>query len=163
MSLEVDPTTPLTASGNLRRRQVVNRLAEGGANAAALLAVVVLGIVIASVAVRGAPALSLDFLIQSPPRFGGPGGGIAPAIVGTAVIIFTAAVSVGAVPSLLGLATQPTQALPWSVYSLCSEHRYADEIRHTQYGMVLTLVLLVLILNLVAIVLRARVSRKQRG
>ena len=92
MSLEVDPTTPLTASGNLRRRQVVNRLAEGGANAAALLAVVVLGIVIASVAVRGAPALSLDFLIKSPPRFGGAGGGIAPAIVGTAVIIFTAAV-----------------------------------------------------------------------
>ncbi len=92
MSLEVDPTTPLTASGNLRRRQVVNRLAEGGANAAALLAVVVLGIVIASVAVRGAPALSLDFLLESPPRFGGAGGGIAPAIVGTAVIVLTAAV-----------------------------------------------------------------------
>lgn len=81
----------------------------------------------------------------------------------TAPIIFTAAVSVGATPSLLGLFSEPTQALPWSIYSLCSEHASADEIRHVQYGMVLTLVLLVLILNLVAIVLRARVSRKLRG
>lgn len=87
MSAAFDPTAPLTASGNLRRRRVVNWLAEGGANAAALLAVAVLGIVVASVAVRGASALSLDFLIESPPQFGGPGGGIAPAIVGTAIIV----------------------------------------------------------------------------
>ena len=92
MSAELDPTAPLTASGNLRRRQAVSRLAEAGANAAALLAVIALGIVVASVAVRGAPALSLDFLIKSPPRFGGAGGGIAPAIIGTAVIVLTAAV-----------------------------------------------------------------------
>ena len=91
MSAAFDPTAPLTASGNLRRRRVVNLLAEGGANGAALLAVAVLGIVIASVAVRGAGALSLDFLIESPPQFGGPGGGIAPAIVGTAIIVLLAA------------------------------------------------------------------------
>jgi phosphate transport system permease protein len=91
MSAAFDPTAPLTASGNLRRRRVVNRLAEGSANAAALLAVAVLGIVIASVAVRGAPALSLDFLTRTPPLFGGPGGGIAPAIVGTAIIVGLAA------------------------------------------------------------------------
>lgn len=87
MSVAFDPTAPLTASGNLRRRRVVNLLAEGGANAAALLAVAVLGIVVVSVAARGAGALSLDFLIKSPPQFGGPGGGIAPAIVGTAIIV----------------------------------------------------------------------------
>jgi len=90
MSAAFDPTAPLTASGNLRRRRVVNRLAEGSANAAALLAVAVLGIVIASVAMRGAPALSLDFLTRTPPQFGGPGGGIAPAIVGTAIIVLLA-------------------------------------------------------------------------
>ncbi|HEX4806596.1 MAG TPA: phosphate ABC transporter permease PstA [Conexibacter sp.] len=90
MSAAFDPTAPLTASGNLRRRRVVNAIAEGGANAAALLAVAVLGIVIASVAVRGAPALSLGFLTESPPQFGGPGGGIAPAIVGTAIIVLLA-------------------------------------------------------------------------
>jgi len=87
MSAAFDPTAPLTASGNLRRRRVVNLLAEGAANGAALLAVAVLGIVIASVAVRGAGALSLDFLIKSPPQFGGAGGGIAPAIIGTAIIV----------------------------------------------------------------------------
>lgn len=91
MSATFDPTAPLTASGNLRRRRVVNAFAVGTANAAALLAVVVLGIVIASVAVRGAPALSLGFLLESPPQFGGPGGGIAPAIVGTAIVVGIAA------------------------------------------------------------------------
>jgi len=90
MSGAFDPTAPLTASGNLRRRRAVNLLAEGAANGAALLSVAVLGIVIASVAVRGAGALSLDFLIKSPPQFGGTGGGIAPAIVGTAIIVLSA-------------------------------------------------------------------------
>ncbi len=90
MSAAFDPTAPLTASGNLRRRRVVNALAEGSANAAALLAVAVLAIVVVSVAVRGAPALSLDFVLKSPPQFGGAGGGIAPAIVGTAIIVLLA-------------------------------------------------------------------------
>lgn len=90
MSATFDPTAPLTASGNLRRRKAVNALAEAAANGAALLGVVVLGVVVASVAVRGAGALNLDFLIKSPPQFGGPGGGIAPAIVGTAVIVLAA-------------------------------------------------------------------------
>jgi len=87
MSAAFDPTAPLTASGNLRRRRVVNLLAESIATGAALVAVVVLGVVIVSVAVRGAPALSLDFLTKAPPQFGGPGGGIGPAILGTAVIV----------------------------------------------------------------------------
>jgi phosphate transport system permease protein len=85
-----DPTSPLTASGNLRRRHAVSGLAEAGAVAAAVLAVAVLGIVIVSVVKRGGGAISLDFLTKSPPLFGGPGGGIAPAIVGTAIIVATA-------------------------------------------------------------------------
>lgn len=82
-----DPTLPLTPTGNLRRRMVVNRLAEGGATLAALAAIVVLAIVIFAVAQRGGAAISWDFLTQSPPLFGGPGGGIAPMIAGTAVIV----------------------------------------------------------------------------
>jgi len=82
-----DPTAPLTASGNLRRRHVVSRLAQAVAVGSALLAVGVLAVVVGSVIQRGAGALSLDFLTKSPPRFGGPGGGIAPAIAGTAVIV----------------------------------------------------------------------------
>lgn len=87
MTALADPTAPLTASGNLRRRKVVNRLAESGATAAALAAVAVLGIVVASVVARGAGALSLDFLTKDPPLFGGPGGGIAPALIGTGILV----------------------------------------------------------------------------
>ncbi|HEY2600011.1 MAG TPA: phosphate ABC transporter permease PstA [Thermoleophilaceae bacterium] len=85
-----DPTSPLTASGNLRRRQLVNRLAESAATAAALLAIAVLGIVIYAVIARGAGALNWDFFTKSPPAVvgaGGSAGGIAPAIVGTAIIV----------------------------------------------------------------------------
>jgi phosphate transport system permease protein len=80
-------SAPLTATGNLRRRQVVSALAQWSATGCAVLAVAVLGVVVASVAVRGAAALSLDFVTKDPPLFGGSGGGIAPAIVGTAIII----------------------------------------------------------------------------
>lgn len=92
MSALYDPTAPLTASGNLRRRRVVSRLAQSGAVLSAVLAVAVLGVVIGSVAKRGAGAIDIDFLTKSPPLFGGPGGGIAPAIVGTAVIVAMATV-----------------------------------------------------------------------
>lgn len=85
-----DPAAPLKPSGNLRRRQVVSRLSELGATGAAMLALGVLGIVIFAVIAHGAAALSWHFLTQSPPQFGGPGGGIAPAIVGTALIVAVA-------------------------------------------------------------------------
>ena len=50
---------PLTPTGNLRRRQLVSRIAEGGAMASALLAVGVLGIVVYTVVARGAAAIGL--------------------------------------------------------------------------------------------------------
>jgi phosphate transport system permease protein len=81
----------------------------------------------------------------------------------TAPIIFTAAVSVGAPLKLWETLSQPTPALPWNIYNLCTEHEAVDEIRHVQYGMVLTLVAIVLLLNLLAILMRARISKKLRG
>jgi phosphate transport system permease protein len=81
----------------------------------------------------------------------------------TAPIIFTAAVSVGKPLKLWETLSQPTPALPWNIYNLATEHEAVDEIRHVQFGMVLTLVALVLVLNLTAIVLRARVAHKLRG
>jgi phosphate transport system permease protein len=83
----LDPTAPLVASGNLRRRRAVNRFAESIATGAALLAVAVLAIMVAAVAVRGAAALSVDFVTKAPALPGQAGGGIAPAIVGTALIV----------------------------------------------------------------------------
>jgi phosphate transport system permease protein len=83
-----DPAAPLLPTGNLRRRLIVNRIAVGGATIAAIAAVAVLAIVTWSVFHKGASQLSIGFLTKSPPRFPGePGGGIAPAIVGTAVTV----------------------------------------------------------------------------
>jgi phosphate transport system permease protein len=81
----------------------------------------------------------------------------------TAPIIFTAAVSVGQPLKLWETLSQPTPALSWNIYNLATEHQAVDEIRHVQFGMVLTLVLLVLLLNLAAILIRARISKKMRG
>lgn len=81
----------------------------------------------------------------------------------TAPIIFTAAVSVGKPLAVWQTLGQPTPALPWNIYNLATEHEAVDEIRHVQYGMVLTLVALVLVLNLAAIIVRARVQKKLRG
>jgi phosphate transport system permease protein len=82
-----DPAAPLTASGNLRRRQLFSRLADTGARASALIAVGVLAIVVYSVAHRGGSAVSWHFLTRDPPQFGGASGGIAPAIIGTGLIV----------------------------------------------------------------------------
>ncbi len=81
----------------------------------------------------------------------------------TAPIIFTAAVSVGALVRPGELLTQPTPALSWNLYNICTEHEAVDEIRHVQYGMAATLVLIVLALNLAAILIRARVTKRMKG
>lgn len=82
----------------------------------------------------------------------------------TAPILFTAAViSSGSAVGLSGIFTKPTQALPASIYSLVSEHGSVEEIMHIPYGMVFTLVMLVISLNLVGIILRARISKKLKG
>jgi len=70
-----------------RRRVVTNRLAEAVALVAAALAIFVLGIVVFSVAQRGASELSWGFLTKPLPLFGTSGGGIAPLIVGSAIIV----------------------------------------------------------------------------
>jgi phosphate transport system permease protein len=86
----------------------------------------------------------------------------------TAPIIFTAAVSVGKALDFGKLRfwetlSEPTPALSWNIYNLSTEHEAVDQIRHVQFGMVFTLVVLVLLLNVTAIVLRARVSKKLKG
>jgi phosphate transport system permease protein len=82
----------LRPTGNLRRRRLVNRLMAGVATVAAVVAVALLLLVVLSVARRGWSALSIDFFTEDPPLFGQTGGGIAPAIVGTAIIVGIATV-----------------------------------------------------------------------
>ncbi len=79
-----DPTAPLTPSGNLRRRQIVSKVTEYGATAAAVVAVAVLVIVIYSVVSKGAAAISLDFVFSAAPT------GVGPALLGTGVIVLIA-------------------------------------------------------------------------
>jgi phosphate transport system permease protein len=83
-----DPSRPLSASGGLRRRQLLSRLIEAGHTSSALLAVAILAVVVYSVASRGASALNIDFFVKGPPTLPDtPGGGIAPEIIGTAVLM----------------------------------------------------------------------------
>ena len=82
-----DPAAPLVASGNLRRRALVSRAVESSARLAAFVAVAVLGVVVWSVAHKGGSAISWDFLTKKPPAFGTDGGGIGPAVIGTAEIV----------------------------------------------------------------------------
>jgi phosphate transport system permease protein len=101
----LEPAIDLRGRGRTRRRLLMNRLAEILALIAALLAVAVLGIVVWSVAKRGASQLSLSFLTSDLPLFGQPGGGIAPLIVGTAVIVGIAALIAVPVGVLIAIFT----------------------------------------------------------
>jgi phosphate transport system permease protein len=76
----------------LRRRRAVNRVMELVAWLAAVLAVVILGVVIFSVARRGASALSLDFLTKPQAPFVPTAPqGLANAFAGTFIIVGLAA------------------------------------------------------------------------
>jgi phosphate transport system permease protein len=77
----------LAPTRQLRRRKLVNLLMEGLMLTAALAAVAVLGLVVASVVARGHGALTKDFFTKTPAAFGESGGGIANSIVGTVVIV----------------------------------------------------------------------------
>jgi phosphate transport system permease protein len=88
MSATVDPTAPLTPSGNLRRRLLVSQLVSGASILASFVAVAILALVTYDVAKQGASALSWSFLTKNP--VGLAGGGIANAIIGSTLIIIFA-------------------------------------------------------------------------
>jgi phosphate transport system permease protein len=79
-----DPSSPLTPSGNLRRRQLVSRAAELAATIAAITAIAVLAIVIWTIASRGIKAINLDFVFTGYPT------GVGPMLLGTIVISLVA-------------------------------------------------------------------------
>jgi phosphate transport system permease protein len=76
-----DPTQPLVATGNLRRRHAASKVAQGLAIAAAVAAVAVLAIVIWAVVSHGIKAISWDFITKGEPE------GIGPNLVGTGIIV----------------------------------------------------------------------------
>ena len=96
-----DPTAPLTPSGNLRRRRVVDGIVQFVATAAALVAVAVLVIITYDVAAHGLSALSLGFVINAPQ--GLTGGGIVNSLLGTLEIVAAAALIAVPLGILTGL------------------------------------------------------------
>lgn len=87
-----EPALSLKATGRSRRRLLVNRVAENSALLAAALAIAALAIVVWSVGSRGAGALNFGFFTKGPPLFGEAGGGIAPAFVGSLLLVIVATV-----------------------------------------------------------------------
>ena len=82
----------------------------------------------------------------------------------TAPILFAGAVALGPVPDFTGKWwMQPTMALSYGSYDITVGDKLASLVPHNQFGMVMTLILLVLCLNIVAIVIRSKMSKKLRG
>jgi phosphate transport system permease protein len=92
MSAIPDPSYALTPSGNLRRRQAISRLFVTATIAAATLAVAVLFILVFYAAKHGIGQLSGRFLTSTLPPYDGVGGGIGPALAGTAEMVLIATI-----------------------------------------------------------------------
>jgi phosphate transport system permease protein len=90
MSAIPDPQHSLTASGNLRRRQLTSRFFVGATVSAAAIAVIVLVILVYYVAKQGLSVMSLSFFTSNLPGYDGQGGGIGPALVGTMELVVIA-------------------------------------------------------------------------
>ena len=82
-----EPVLSLKATGRGRRRLLVNRVAESVAFIAAAIAIAALAVVVWSVGSRGVGALNLDFFTKGPALFGEAGGGIAPALAGSLLLV----------------------------------------------------------------------------
>jgi phosphate transport system permease protein len=91
----IDYSRPLTPTGNLRRRRAMDRFMRYGCTFAAIIAVGILVLFIEAIVQRGASVISFGFLTKNPSEafgFNVPVGGIANAIVGSAIIVALAAV-----------------------------------------------------------------------
>ncbi len=91
--------------GNLRRRNRFNRLSEVASTIATVLAVGVLAMVVGTVVLKGAGALSWHFLTTPTALFNESGGGISNAIVGSAIIVGIAALIAVPVGLLIAIYT----------------------------------------------------------
>ncbi|MCD4830202.1 MAG: phosphate ABC transporter permease PstA [Anaerohalosphaeraceae bacterium] len=78
----------------------------------------------------------------------------------TAPVLFTGAVALGPLPKSL---FDPARTLSYGSYDIAVGDRLAMQVPHNQYGMVVTLVLLIIVLNTAAIFLRAKIFKKLKG
>ncbi len=78
----------------------------------------------------------------------------------TAPILFTGAVARGPAPKSI---FDPARTLSYGSHDIAVGDRLAMLVPHNQYGMVVTLIMLILVLNTMAIVLRSHVFKKLKG
>jgi phosphate transport system permease protein len=91
-AISPDPNYSLAPSGNLRRRMLISKAFVTATIASAALAVAVLFILVYYAGYHGVSQLSLTFLTAQLPAYGGIGGGMGPALVGTAEVVLIATV-----------------------------------------------------------------------
>jgi phosphate transport system permease protein len=108
MSAELNPLTVVTPRS--RRRKRLGAVMEILSAAAAVLAILVLGVVVISVARKGLPAISTDFFTKNPAPVFQTGGGIKNAIVGT--LIMTGVAALISVPAGVLIAIFNTEFAP---------------------------------------------------
>ncbi|MDR0391378.1 MAG: phosphate ABC transporter permease subunit PstC [Planctomycetaceae bacterium] len=89
--------------------------------------------------------------------------GISRAAGETAPLLFTCAVASGGFVAGSNLLFQPTPVLSYSAYDMAVGDRIASIVPYNQFGLVATLILFVLIFNIAAITLRAKITTKLRG
>lgn len=106
-SLALDLMRP--GAGFLVRR-LADRLAAALITLCAALAVAVLGVVLAYVVAQGLPALNLAFFLERPLPYGEVGGGVAPAILGS--LLMLAVASLIALPVGIGAAIYLVEFAP---------------------------------------------------
>ena len=87
-----DPNYTLIPSGNLRRRLLISRAFVSATIVAAGAAVAVLFILVYYAAYHGVSQLSVGFLFDQLPPYSGIGGGLGPALAGTAEVVIVATV-----------------------------------------------------------------------
>jgi len=78
----------------------------------------------------------------------------------TAPVLFTGAVAMGTLPRSI---LDPTMTLSYGSYNIATGDNIGMQVPHKQFGMIVTLVLLILLLNAAAILLRSRISKKLKG
>jgi phosphate ABC transporter permease protein PstC/phosphate ABC transporter permease subunit PstA len=89
--------------------------------------------------------------------------GISRAAGETAPLLFTCAVASGGFVTGSNILFQPTPVLSYAAYDMAVGDRLAELVPYNQFGLVATLVLFVLLLNMTAMMLRARISAQLRG
>ncbi|MGE3271046.1 MAG: phosphate ABC transporter permease PstA [Chloroflexota bacterium] len=110
----------LAANAGAIRRKLFDQFMFGMVVLCAALGVAVLAVILLDVAIKGAPALNVSFFTERPLPLGEVGGGVAPAIIGTLMML--------GVASIIGVPIGVGTAIYLAEYG---RGRFADAVSYT--------------------------------